>query len=259
MLQTPISAATARIVSVDGQPYELRECVGNAPRRGVYVEGNEVNDNQLPQGFLVTQPPYSVTRPHFHETNQFQVFVSGFGAFGKKAAEPVTVQFAGGHTPYGPIRAGDGGIMYFTLRQGWDPGAKYMPQMRDKLVRGQQRQRIAPAPALLTRHELEAVSGAECVSILAEEADGLLASLWTLGPGAVATLPDAAAGGGQYHIVVNGVLAGSPDDETGEDTSLPRWSCQYAFADDGAVKLRATDAGAQVLLLRFPRVTDLAA
>ena len=91
----------------------------------------------------------------------------------------------------------------------------------------------------------------------------MLACLWTLGPGASATLPDAAAGGGQYHIVVNGVLAGARVDEagheTGEETLLPRWSCQYAFADDGEVTLRATDAGAQVLLLRFPRAADLAA
>jgi len=40
---------------------------------------------------------------------------------------------------YGPIRAGDGGIEYLTLRRAWDPGAKYMPAMRDRLVRGRQR------------------------------------------------------------------------------------------------------------------------
>ena len=86
------------------------------------MEGNETNDNGLPQGFLVSQPPGSVTPPHFHETNQFQVFVGGSGRLGKRRADPVTVQFAGGHTPYGPIAAGDRGIQYFTLRQSWDPG-----------------------------------------------------------------------------------------------------------------------------------------
>ena len=121
-----------RAVDVHGQKYVLREYIGAAPTRGIYVDGNEANDNALPQGFLVTQPPGSVTRPHFHETNQFQVFVDGSGRFGKKDAYPLTVQYANGHTPYGPITAGDQGVMYFTLRQRWDPGAKYMPQMREK-------------------------------------------------------------------------------------------------------------------------------
>ena len=96
-----------RLVHVNGHDYTLSEYVGAAPLRGKYVEGNEVNDNGLPQGFLVEQPPGSVTLPHFHETNQFQVFVAGTGRMGKMAARPLSVQFAGGHTPYGPIVAGD--------------------------------------------------------------------------------------------------------------------------------------------------------
>jgi hypothetical protein len=252
MLQTPIAAATARIVSVDGQPYELRACVGNAPKRGIYVEGNEANDNALPQGFLVTQPPFSVTRPHFHETNQFQVFVSGSGAFGKKPAAPLTVQFAAGHTPYGPIKAGAGGIMYFTLRQCWDPGAKYMPQMRDKLERGNQRQRLVVAPDLLSRAALQNTGDVQFDTLLPDEADGLMAGLWTLGPNSHAELPDANGGGGQYHVVVNGVLEGMLESTGRAPERLPRWSCQYAFPGDGCVSLRTNDAGAQVLVLRFP-------
>ena len=109
-----------RLVHVNGKDYTLSEYVGAAPVRGKYVEGNEVNDNGLPQGFLVEQPPGSVTLPHFHETNQFQVFVDGSGSMGKHAAEPLTVQYANGHTPYGPIAAGANGVTYFTLRQRWD-------------------------------------------------------------------------------------------------------------------------------------------
>ena len=143
LIATSIAEANERrqVVDVHGQEYLLREFVGAVPRRGTYVEGNEANDNGHPQGFLVSQPPGSVTPPHFHETNQFQVFVGGSGRLGKRRADPVTVQFAGGHTPYGPIAAEDRGIRYFTLRQAWDPGAKYMPAMRGRLVRG------PPAPA----------------------------------------------------------------------------------------------------------------
>ena len=46
-----------RTVDVQGREYLLRELVGAVPRRGTYVEGNEVNDDGFPQGFLVTRPP----------------------------------------------------------------------------------------------------------------------------------------------------------------------------------------------------------
>ena len=113
----PIATTTAdalqnqRQVHVNGRDYTLSEYVGAAPVRGKYVAGNESNDNGLPQGFLVEQPPGSITLPHFHETNQFQVFVDGSGHMGKHAAEPLTVQYANGHTPYGPIVAGDAGVL----------------------------------------------------------------------------------------------------------------------------------------------------
>ena len=70
------------------------------------------------------QPPHSVTPAHFHQTNQFQVFVGGGGTVGKLRADPLTVQYAGANTPYGPITAEGEGIHYFTLRQEWDSGAK---------------------------------------------------------------------------------------------------------------------------------------
>ncbi|MEM7406266.1 MAG: hypothetical protein AAF458_13285 [Pseudomonadota bacterium] len=239
-----------RIVDVDGQSYVLREYVGNAPKRGIYVEGNEVNDNDLPQGFLVTQPPSSVTRPHFHEANQFQVFVDGDGHFGKKPAAPLTVQYANARTPYGPIEAGPRGIRYFTLRQRWDPGAKYMPEMRDKLVRGNQRQRMAPVDGDWTSDRDIGIDGVRETSILAAEEDGLHAALFELGPDCTFDMPDAADGGGQYHVVVSGALRGR-----GEET-LDRWSCQYAFPNDGTVRIQATSRGAAVLLLRFPIVAE---
>lgn len=252
MFETTTAQADARqrIVNVDGQSYVLREYVGNAPKRGIYVEGNEVNDNDLPQGFLVTQPPGSVTRPHFHEANQFQVFVDGEGHFGKKPAAPLTVQYANARTPYGPIEAGPDGIRYFTLRQRWDPGAKYMPEMRDKLVRGNQRQRMAPVAGDWTGDRDIGIAGVRETPILAAEDDGLQASLFELGPTVSLEMPDAAEGGGQYHVVVAGALQGN-DGET-----LDRWSCQYVFPNDRQVRVEATARGAAVLCLRFPIVAE---
>ena len=94
----------SRQVEVNGRHYTLAEYVGAAPKKGIYVDGNEINDNGLPQAFLVIQPPGAVTPAHFHEPNQFQVFVEGDGRIGAHPTAPLTVQYANGHTPYGPDR-----------------------------------------------------------------------------------------------------------------------------------------------------------
>ena len=246
LIATSIGEANERrkVVDVHGQQYLLREFVGAVPQRGTYVEGNEANDNGLPQGFLVSQPPGSVTPPHFHETNQFQVFVGGSGSLGKRRADPVTVQFAGGHTPYGPIAAEGRGIQYFTLRQAWDPGAKYMPAMRSRLVRGRQRQRLAPRverPATELR-ELDVPA----VEILIEpDADGLAAELVRLGPGMRTRRP--CGGGGQYQVVIAGTLV-----HEGEE--LPRLSCRFATADEPKSEFVAGPVGLALIVLQFPVV-----
>ena len=244
LIATSIAEANdrRRVVDVHGQEYLLREFVGAVPQRGTYVEGNETNDNGLPQGFLVSQPPGSVTPPHFHETNQFQVFVGGSGRIGKRRADPVTVQFAGGHTPYGPIAAEDRGIQYFTLRQSWDPGAKYMPAMRSRLVRGRQRQRLAPRverPAAALRN----LDSPAVETLIEVEADGMGAELVRLGPGMRCVRP--CGGGGQYQVVIAGSLV-----HGGEE--LSRLSCRFATAGERECEMEAGPGGVAVLALQFP-------
>ncbi len=73
---------------------------------------------------------------------------------------------------YGPIRAGADGLHYFTLRNGWDPGARYMPEARTELPRPR-RHRVAMA-------ELSREPEAGCESVLGPEADGLAAWRWRL-------------------------------------------------------------------------------
>jgi len=231
--------ADRRTVDVHGQRYLLQEMVGSAPARGTYVDGNERNDDQRPQGFLVTQPPGSVTPPHFHETDQFQVFVGGDGRFGKKPVSPVTVQFAAGHTPYGPIRAGERGVRYYTLRQRWDPGAKYMPAMRERLERGRQRQRLAQVPA-------EPPTSCGAYPVLEEEADGLFARRYRLHAGETLPGPDPARGAGQYQIVLAGsLLAG--------DRDYGALSVRHVAAEDAAPPIAAGARGLDLLVLQFPR------
>jgi hypothetical protein len=234
-----------RQVHVNGRDYIISEYVGSAPKRGNYVEGNEVNDNGLPQGFLVEQPPGAVTLPHFHETNQFQVFVDGIGSMGKHTAQPLTVQYANGHTPYGPIKATETGVKYFTLRQRWDPGAKYMPGARDKLNKGNQRTRLKGNIPLTSGSELAALRAPVIETIFEREADGMAAWLYRLGPDTQTVTPDPAGTGGQYLIVAAGALglAGKTYD---------KWSTLFVTDEEPAPAISATAAGLDLLVLQFP-------
>lgn len=169
------AAARSRQVHVNGRDYRLDEYVGAAPKKGHYVAGNESNDDGRPQGFLVHQPPNAVTPAHFHEPNQFQVFVGGSGRMGAAPAKPLTIQYANGHTPYGPIVAGDEGVQYFTLRQRWDPGAKYLPASKDLLRKGGQRTRLKSGVGVATEEERRVRTATVVDVLMPEEADGLAA------------------------------------------------------------------------------------
>ena len=114
------------------------------PLRGHYQEGNEVNDNGMPQGFLVTQPPGSVTPAHFHEPNQFQVFVDGSGRIGARAG--AAFERAVRQRPHAlwPHRGrAPKASAISRCASSWDPGAKYVPAALAKMRKGGQRTRMA--------------------------------------------------------------------------------------------------------------------
>jgi hypothetical protein len=228
---------------IDGQIYIGREYIGTAPKPGSADYGKKIEGDDFPQAYLVIQPPHSRTRPHFHTTNQFQVFVGGSGTVGKTRTDPVSVQYAGAHTPYGPILAEDQGIEYFTLRKTWDSGAKYLPAQRDDLEKGRQRQRIG----IKQTDPREVATGEVIEETLIElEPDGLFVAHLTLAPQATTTLPDAAQGGGQYHVVLTGSLV-----RDGQE--FPPLSVEFASPDEGAIEMQAGAAGLEILVLRFPQ------
>ena len=233
-------------VHVNGHNYKLRQYVGNMPTQGQYVEGNEVNDNGLPQGFLVYQPPGSVTPPHFHETNQFQVFVAGSVKLGKHFASPLTVQYANSHTPYGPIEAGINGVRYFTLRQRWDPGAKYMPQSRERLRKGNQRTRIKANIPVSSEDQRRKRVSATCEPIIDNETDGLGASIYYCGASNHLTLPNPSESGGQYLVVASGAMSYNSE-------FYEQWSTIYVTRDEEAFEVHTGQEGLDLLLLQFPK------
>ncbi len=234
-----------RQVEVNGRHYTLAEYVGAAPKKGTYVDGNEINDNGLPQAFLVIQPAGAVTPAHFHEPNQFQVFVEGDGRIGAFPTTPLTVQYANGHTPYGPIVASDAGIRYFTLRQRWDPGAKYLPASRERLVKGNQRARVKGGLAMGSDAERSGRKGIVVESVFPLEDDGLAAWLYRLGPQEECSLPEPSSSGGQYLVVVAGAMVR-------EDTEFARNSAAFISSDERAFRVVAGQTGLDLLVLQFP-------
>jgi hypothetical protein len=234
---TVTAKQTEATILVDDQPYKSWEYIGSAPKPGTPAYGEDIAGEEEPQAYLVMQPPHSVTRPHFHQTNQFQVFVHGGGTVGKVRVDPLTVQYAGGNTPYGPIMAENDGVHYFTLRQTWDSGAKYLPASSDLLVKGKQRQVVGVKLG---------GSDAQTETLIEPTEDGLFAQCITLPPKAKHTLPDSAEGGGQYHVVVSGSLA-----RAGEE--LPPLSVEFASPDEGPVEIEAGPDGLELLIARFPK------
>lgn len=196
-----------------------------------------------PQAYFVEQPPQATVPPHYHDTNQFQIFLHGTAVFGKKPVSALAVHYASGHTPYGPIVTNSKAIHYLTLRNRWDSGGKTMPQSRPTLRRLPRRFRMVedfPLP------ELDSLTSSVCERLdpLPCEDDGLGVSIFAMGEGASSQLALAHTGAGRYALVLAGALEAAPDPlETG--------SCLYIGPEDRDT-FAARDQGAVVLVTQFP-------
>jgi hypothetical protein len=203
-----------------------------------------------PQAFLIEMHAGESILPHFHEVDQFQVFVAGSGGLGRQAAGLIAVHYADHHTGYGPINAGPHGYSYFTLRAQSDPGAHYLhrPGYREALRPSPKRHGIADGitlstePVLMLRTEL----AVEPLLPDLDGSDGLAAALIRLGPRMTYTGPDPHAGGGQYYLVLNGSL----DFASG---SYDKWSTVYVPAADAPLAFSSGAKGLETLLLQFSR------
>ncbi len=203
-------------------------------------EADPPPDAVFPMAFLVEQDPGEVANAHFHQADQFQVVVAGEGTLGTHTVRPVTVHFAGAFTAYGPIRAATAGLTYFTLRNGFDPGARYM--MR--------RENSAALRVVSGRRHREAVAGPSGVGgsamLLGPEADGMAAWCYRVAPGEALHGAAPHGGRGQYWLVVDGSMEqdGAP---------LGRLSCAFVYPDEAPFEATGGQAGATVLAMQFPR------
>jgi hypothetical protein len=196
----------------------------------------------FPMAFLVEQDPGSTGNAHYHQQDQFQLVVGGHGTLGLHEVRSVTVHFTSAHTAYGPIRASqDEGLSYFTLRNGFDPGARFMMMPENRIA----------LRTIAGRKHREAVAGPLDVptvpseTLLGPDSDGMAAWRYSLRAGAAVTGPDAANGRGQYWVVTGGSL-------THNGETLPRLSCAFVHPDEAAFQAVAGPDGLEIVVMQFP-------
>ncbi|WP_043358820.1 hypothetical protein [Belnapia sp. F-4-1] len=197
-----------------------------------------------PVAFLVEQPAGSVVASHFHEANQFQIVVAGHGTLGSHPVEPVAVHYSNAFSAYGPITAGPAGLQYFTLRNGYDRGARYLPAAREEM-RGVKR-RFRDAFAGPVAPDAAVPEEGTSTVLIPEAADGMGAWRLRLPPGAPLEGLDPASGDGQFWVVTAGSLHAS----AGE--ILPPLSCIFVAPDEPSFAAAAGETGLEVVMVQFP-------
>lgn len=195
-----------------------------------------------PMAFLVEQDPGSTAQSHYHQQDQFQLVVGGHGVMGTHEIRPLTVHFSGAYTAYGPIRASaDEGVHYFTLRNGFDPGARFMTMPENRVA-------LRSVPG---RKHREAVNGplADAEVAIPQEPDGMGAWRYRVGAGQKVVGPDPTTGRGQYWVVADGTMVC-------EGSALPRLSCSFVKPHEAPLEAVAGPDGLDVVVMQFPRRDD---
>jgi hypothetical protein len=205
--------------------------------------GRRAETSDHPLAFLVNGPPAYVIPPHFHEIDQYQLFVGGSATLGKHAVASGSVHYADAYTPYGPITANAEGFNYLTLRPRSIIGYHEMPGEGSLLkpvneARGRRgRMMVAdidPALPLATGSEA-----------LFEEPDGIAAYRLTAGPGDALPQPHLTHGGA-YYVVMSGTI-------TSEGTTYPERATIWIGRDEAPPAMVAGPKGASVAFMSFAR------
>ena len=202
-------------------------------------------EREGPQAYLVAQGSATdELSVHFHTVDQFQYFAHGGGVVGSHQVGHGTVHYSDALTPYGPLRPGETGMSYLTLRAVHDGGVHYMPgaraELRERLGRSSRR----TADRRNTSVELARPVEPGRWHHLRDDADGLRISVVDLPPD-VEAAPLAVGAGGAYAVVVSGVLT---VDGTRFEPGALRW------LDDGSVLDVAGGVdGVRIAVLQYPR------
>ena len=218
-----------------------RQAPGYPTFRSDFLSEEAPRGTRRGNGKLVEQEPGTTLHAHFHYVNQFQVVVGGSGAIGRHQVRPLTVQFAGAYTTYGPLRAGPDGLDYLVLRDAINPGLRLMPEEVAAMDRSVKRRYFMSDPILPTP---SAASAGETV-VHAPEPDGLAASVLYLAPGSSYRASRPELGGGQFHVIASGTAA------CGGALYEPL-CCIFSPNEEAPLELAAGPDGATVVFLQFP-------
>jgi hypothetical protein len=202
----------------------------------------------LPQAFSVEQSPQSVSLPHFHDEDQFQVIAQGGGTLGRHAVGAFSVHYTNRQTGYGPIVAGEQGLTYFTLRQIATKGIWYLanPDAKEKLDRTAPKRQATVGPLNpKPPEELRALQAAQTDTLIEPHEDGLAAWVVRVPAGASVAAPAHPNGTGRYFMVLGGAMR-----IEGQD--LPAQSVTFVSHDEKGFSIAATGEGAEVLVLQYP-------
>jgi hypothetical protein len=195
----------------------------------------------FPVAFMVEEHANSTLGAHFHRADQFQLFVRGDGRFGNAAITPLSVHLASAFTPYGPICAGKSGLAYLTLRNGFDPGPRYMPQAEAELSRDRT---ARPHQKLLAIPAIDPSIAEASVPVLDNGPDGW--GVWHRRyPPLSAVTSAAVGGGGQYWVISRGSA------EMGGRT-MDSLSCLFIAPGGMAPSLLSASDGVDIVVLQFP-------
>ena len=221
--------------------------------RNTLKEGDPVPPDQglYPMAFLVEKEPGAIVHPHFHQADQYQVIVQGSGRLGVHDVASVAIHYTDAYSAYGPIVAADDGVAWFTLRNTWDPGARYMPAERAQLraARAKYQHREATCGPLppLSDADRAALTNVQGQAVIAETPDGLGSWRFTVPANGSVIGPDPSTGGGQFWLVSAGAASipgGAP---------LSPKSCIFVGPEDPAPRLTAGPAGADLICMQFPK------
>jgi hypothetical protein len=209
------------------------------------------DDGLYPMAFLVEKEAGAIVHPHFHQADQYQVVVQGSGKLGLHDIASVAVHYTDAFSAYGPIVAAEEGVAWFTLRNAWDPGARYMPehrrQLREARAKFQHREATCGPLPPLSDAELAALTASSGEAVIAETADGLGTWRYTVPPlGAVAG-PLPSSGGGQFWLVSSGSAS------VAGGALLPPQSCVFVAPEDAAAVFSAGPMGADLICMQFPK------
>jgi hypothetical protein len=220
--------------------------------RNTLKDGDPVpaDDIVYPMAFLVEKDAGAVVKPHFHQADQYQVIVQGGGRLGIHDLGTVAVHYTDAYSAYGPFIAAEEGVSWFTLRNAWDSGARYMPQQRQQLrearARFQHREATCGPTPPLTDAELARLTDISGAAVIEETKDGLGTWRYTVPANARVTGREPATGGGQFWLVAAGSAA------VPGGALLPPNSCIFVGPDDAAAVLTAGPSGADLLCMQFP-------